>query len=57
MDKKRRDFLKAAGISTLAGIGASSALVGRLLDGPQVAHATSTIHGDASETTHEIVEQ
>ena len=57
MDKKRRDFLKAAGISTLAGIGASSALVGRLLDVPQVAHATSTIHGDASETTHEIVEQ
>ena len=57
MDKKRSDFLKAAGISTLAGIGASSALVGRLLDGPQVAHATSTIHGDASETTHEIVEQ
>ena len=31
--------------------------MGRLLDGPQVAHATSTIHGDASETTHEIVEQ
>ena len=49
MDKKRRDFLKAAGISTLAGIGASSALVGRLLDGPQVAHATSTIQGDAAE--------
>lgn len=49
MDKKRRDFLKAAGISTLAGLGASSAL-GRLLDGPQSAHATSVIHEETVET-------
>ena len=32
MDQKRRDFLKVAGISTLAGLGASAGL-GRLFDG------------------------
>ena len=38
MDQKRRDFLKAAGISTLAGLGASAGL-GRLMEGLGAAEA------------------
>ncbi|PIE57176.1 MAG: 4Fe-4S ferredoxin [Desulfobulbus propionicus] len=50
MDKKRRDFLKVAGISTLAGLG-GSAVIGRLADGsvPAEAKASSGSHGHAGE--------
>lgn len=40
MDKKRRDFLKVAGISTLAGLG-GTAVVDRLVAGSSLAHASA----------------
>ncbi len=40
MDQKRRNFLKVAGISTLAGLGATTGL-GRLVDGAQSALAST----------------
>ena len=53
MDKKRREFLKIAGISTLAGLGAP-AVVDRIVTGagPLVAHAATEVatgHGTAAE--------
>jgi Fe-S-cluster-containing dehydrogenase component len=45
MDIKRRDFLKVAGITTLAGLG-GTAVVGRLVAGAQVAQAAGG-HGSA----------
>lgn len=47
MDKKRRDFLKIAGISTLAGLGATTGL-GRLIGGAQAAVAV----GEGAQETH-----
>ena len=45
MDNKRRNFLKVAGISTLAGLG-GTALVDRLVAGTSIAHASATAdHG------------
>ncbi len=41
MDKKRRDFLKVASISTLAGLG-GTAVVGRLVDGSIPAQASAS---------------
>ena len=40
MDQKRRNFLKVAGISTLAGLGATTG-IGRLVDGAQTALAAT----------------
>ncbi len=47
MDKKRRDFLKIAGISTLAGLGASTGL-GRLIGGTRAALAA----GEGAQEAH-----
>lgn len=44
MDTNRRNFLKVAGISTLAGLG-GTAVVERLVTGTGVAHATTAGHG------------
>ncbi|ADW16480.1 putative sulfite reductase-associated electron transfer protein DsrO [Desulfobulbus propionicus DSM 2032] len=44
MDTNRRNFLKVAGISTLAGLG-GTAVVDRLVSGAGLAHATSAGHG------------
>jgi Fe-S-cluster-containing dehydrogenase component len=41
MDKNRRNFLKVAGISTLAGLG-GTAVVDRLVAGSSIAHAAAT---------------
>ncbi|WP_306548729.1 sulfate reduction electron transfer complex DsrMKJOP subunit DsrO [Desulfobulbus sp.] len=41
MDEKRRNFLKVAGISTLAGLG-GTAVVGRLVAGSGIAHASGS---------------
>ncbi len=52
MDKKRRDFLKVAGISTLAGLGGTT-VVGRLVDsGPAVANASGG-HDDSHAASKE----
>lgn len=48
MDRKRRDFLKIAGISTLAGLGATTGL-GRLIGGAQTAAAAGgEAHGNTA---------
>ena len=51
MDQKRRNFLKAAGISTLAGLGAGTGL-GRFMEGFGVgeAHAASPAKSEAATT-------
>ncbi|HEB50526.1 MAG TPA: 4Fe-4S dicluster domain-containing protein [Desulfobulbus sp.] len=56
MDKKRRDFLKIAGISTLAGLG-GPAVVDRLVTGtsPVGARAAKEIDPDAMAETHKAV--
>ncbi len=46
MDNKRRDFLKVAGISTLAGLG-GTAVLDRLVNVSNIAHAAS-----AADTGH-----
>ena len=43
MDKNRRNFLKVAGISTLAGLG-GTAVVDRLVAGSSIAHASAAGH-------------
>ena len=49
MDQKRRNFLKIAGLSTLAGLGAGTGL-GHLVDGAQSAlAATAAPQGDAAD--------
>jgi len=49
MDTKRRDFLKVAGLTTLAGLGGTT-VVDRLVAGVNVAHA-STAGGQGAEHT------
>lgn len=48
MDNKRRNFLKVAGISTLAGLG-GTAVIDRLVNGSNIAHASAAAaeHGAA----------
>jgi molybdopterin-containing oxidoreductase family iron-sulfur binding subunit len=47
MDKKRRDFLKAAGITTVAGLGAPTVL-GRLLAPGEALAAKTAEHGESA---------
>jgi len=44
MDNKRRNFLKVAGISTLAGLG-GTAVIDRLVAGSNIAHASTAAQG------------
>jgi Fe-S-cluster-containing dehydrogenase component len=53
MDIKRRNFLKVAGISTLAGLG-GTAVVDRIVAGSSIAHA-STASGHGAETAEKTV--
>ena len=46
MDNKRRDFLKVAGISTLAGLG-GTAVIDRLVNASNIAHASVAAGTDA----------
>ncbi|MBM9616116.1 4Fe-4S dicluster domain-containing protein [Desulfobulbus rhabdoformis] len=52
MDKNRRNFLKVAGISTLAGLG-GTAVVDRLVAGVNVAHASTEGGHGAEQGGHE----
>lgn len=47
MDKKRRNFLKVAGITTVAGLGAPS-ILGRFLGAPEAVAARTAEHGEAA---------
>ena len=50
MDKNRRNFLKVAGISTLAGLG-GTAVVDRLVAGSSIAHASASAGHGTEEPT------
>ena len=49
MDKNRRNFLKVAGISTLAGLG-GTAVVDRLVAGSSLAHASAAAGPKVDQT-------
>ncbi len=52
MDKKRRDFLKIAGVSTLAGLG-GTAVVDRLVSGTSPVQSDAAKHADNAQAGHE----
>ncbi len=52
MDNKRRNFLKVAGISTLAGLG-GTAVIDRLVAGTSIAQATTTEEHGANQSQHD----
>ncbi|RUM33687.1 MAG: 4Fe-4S ferredoxin [Desulfobulbus sp.] len=52
MDKKRRDFLKIAGVSTLAGLG-GTAVVDQLISGSSPAGANAAHEVDSGHSAHE----
>jgi len=54
MDKKRRDFLKIAGVTTLAGLG-GTAVVDRLMTGSSPVNARAE-HGEAAEGHGAVVD-
>lgn len=58
MDKKRRDFLKIAGVTTLAGIG-GPAVVDRLISGsnPVQAKAAHAVDPDAHATSEHVTDK
>ena len=55
MDKKRRDFLKIAGVSTLAGLGGTT-VVDRLVSGTSPGQARASKKADSGhDGEHETV--